>query len=229
MAHRVLSGLRSRGPARSSFVSISSAGAALLLLAACASDPTPAPTVSQATPTLPASAATTPTQVAAASSAPCHPSRDDAAIAVRALQSHLMVAGLSCGQSASYNQFVTKFQSDLASHGQSLTGYYSRQYGGKGANQLNTAVTRMANEAATRFMQDRSGYCGEAQAAFEALQAVRSGGLVDFVVAQHPFAVQAPACSTATADNTPITPTKGKGTPTKKAAKAPEKKPVAKK
>lgn len=131
--------------------------------------------------------------------AACSLDTGETAVLVRALQSHLMVAGLSCGQSAQYNQFVTTFQSDLVRHGQSLTRHYGQQYGGAGKRELNAAVTRMANEASQRSMTDRRGFCAESAAIFATLMATPGQDLVGFITAQAPFTLAPPACETRTA------------------------------
>ncbi|MBK1663403.1 hypothetical protein CKO38_02575 [Rhodospirillum rubrum] len=129
----------------------------------------------------------------------CPPAKDTAALQVRTLQSHLMVAGLSCGQSAQYNQFVSQFESELVTQGKSLTSYFNRQYGGAARKELNAYVTRMANEASRRSMTNRKAFCQESQGVFQTLSAMPKGNLVSFISDQSPFSIQDDACATRTA------------------------------
>lgn len=129
----------------------------------------------------------------------CSLSTGETAVLVRALQSHLMVAGLSCGQSAQYNQFVKGYQAELIRHGQNLKSHYSRQYGGSAKRQLNAGVTRMANEASQRSMANRAAFCAEGAAVFQALAADPGHNLATFVTTQAPFSLSTPACETRTA------------------------------
>ncbi|GEO82709.1 hypothetical protein [Pararhodospirillum oryzae] len=174
MAHFLLSGSRRRGSVTLRARLVAVAGLAALGLATVVG---------------------TPGQAAAN----CTLSKDDAALSVRTLQSHLMVAALSCGQSAQYNQFVGNFQKDLTTQGKSLTSYFSRQYGGAAKREMNAYVTRMANQASQRSMTDRQAYCTESRAVFEALGQVPDGKLVEFVSASLPFAMQPASCQTHTA------------------------------
>jgi hypothetical protein len=84
---------------------------------------------------------------------------DAAAVNARALQTELMVAALTCGEQERYNQFVTRFKSELGEQGRKLRQMYNRAYGGAGEAQLNRMVTRLANEASQRNLADPSGFC----------------------------------------------------------------------
>lgn len=130
--------------------------------------------------------------------AACSKSQDAKTMAVRELQSHLMVAGLSCGQSSEYNQFVNRFSGDLKQNGSSLTSYFSRQYGGGGKNQLNSYITRLANDASRASMGDRQGFCQEANTVFQALQGTSPGQLASYASESAPFKISAGSCSTTT-------------------------------
>ncbi|MCF8500684.1 MAG: hypothetical protein K9H11_09480 [Rhodospirillum sp.] len=129
----------------------------------------------------------------------CDPDKGSQALNVRTLQSHLMVAGLSCGQSAQYNQFVGQYQKELVNHGQSLKAYFNRTYGGAGRRELNAYVTRMANEASRRSMVDRRAFCQESLTVFQTLESQAQTTLVSYIVAAAPFAIQPEGCPTRTA------------------------------
>lgn len=133
--------------------------------------------------------------IPSAQAADCSKSQDGATMAVRELQSYLMVAGLSCGQSTQYNQFVNRFSGDLKANGTSLINYFSRQYGGAGKNQLNTYVTRLANDASRASMGDRQGFCREASTVFQILQGTSPGQLASYTSESAPFKIGAGSCS----------------------------------
>lgn len=94
-----------------------------------------------------------------ANAAACASNRDMAALNTRVLQTELMVAALTCGQSASYNSFATQFRQPLTVHGKNLRALFRRAYGGAANKRLNTFVTRLANDASQRSMTLRQGYC----------------------------------------------------------------------
>lgn len=98
------------------------------------------------------------------------------AFSIRDLQSRLMVAGLACGQRASYNAFVAVHESKLAAAGQRLIDHFKKT--GSGLRDLDTHVTRAANAAAQRHGQGRDAYCAEAALMFRDLLEVSSAPLV---------------------------------------------------
>lgn len=98
------------------------------------------------------------------------------AFSVRDLQSRLMVAGLACGQRASYNTFVAVHESKLAVAGQRLISYFREN--GNGVRDLDRHVTRAANAAARTHGLDRDTYCAEAAQLFRDLLEVSSAPLV---------------------------------------------------
>jgi hypothetical protein len=129
----------------------------------------------------------------------CSPDKGTQALNVRTLQSHLMVAGLSCGQSAQYNEFVGRYQNELVGHGQSLKAYFNRSYGGAGKRELNAYVTRMANEASRRSMANRRAFCDESLAVFQTLGTETKRTLVAFILDEAPFSILPEGCETRTA------------------------------
>ncbi|MBE1236671.1 hypothetical protein IHV25_03260 [Phaeovibrio sulfidiphilus] len=120
-------------------------------------------------------------------------------LAVRQIQTHLMVAALSCGHSTQYNAFVNRFATDIKSNGDALNRYFSRQYGGSSKSQLNAYITRIANEASRTSMVNRQGFCEEANAVFQSLMGTNPGQLATYATANQPFSIQAGSCTTRTA------------------------------
>ncbi len=88
-------------------------------------------------------------------------------IEVRRMQTHLMVAALSCGARADYNAFVINHRSSLKKYGTAIRQEFKRRYGKAGPRRLNRFVTRLANEASARSNADRDQFCADASTMFE--------------------------------------------------------------
>ncbi|MGB8274497.1 MAG: hypothetical protein WCF16_04405 [Alphaproteobacteria bacterium] len=126
--------------------------------------------------------------IADAAAATCSLAAEQAAIDSRALQSELMVAALSCGQSGQYNAFVTKFGPQLAANGNALRQYFGRAFGANGETQMNAFVTRLANYASTRATtRGTPAFCADSAALFGQVLAAAPNDLVA-VAARQPFA-----------------------------------------
>ena len=83
------------------------------------------------------------------------------AVAAKKLQTDLMVAALYCNEKQRYNEFVRRFEPQIAAQGNTLKQLFRETHGNAGTTALNTAVTRMANEASERTMADPTGFCVE--------------------------------------------------------------------
>lgn len=101
--------------------------------------------------------------------AACATPKERAALEARVLLSELMVAALSCNQKPSYNAVVTRYQGEMAITGKALKGYFARVHGVRSAEELNSFVTRMANEASQRSLSDFAAFCHAAEGKFAAL------------------------------------------------------------
>ena len=111
--------------------------------------------------------------------------REQAALDVRYLQTELMVAALSCGRPdfhTRYNTFVAKFGDSLKRHSNVMKAYFTREYGAKGNQQMDTYVTRLANEASLRSMQQVS-FCQDSVGLFERVTAIETASLEGFSAA----------------------------------------------
>lgn len=94
------------------------------------------------------------------------------AMAVRVLQSDLMVAGLACGARSEYGQFVVKYRDRLVKNGTALRAHFSSVHGSsEGFKKLNTYVTRVANQASSRMAKRGSAFCKQAMSLLGALMA----------------------------------------------------------
>lgn len=111
--------------------------------------------------------------------------REQQALDVRYLQTELMVAALSCGRAEFhqyYNTFVSKFGNSLKRHSNVMKTYFNREYGAQGSKQLDTYVTRLANEASLRSMQQAT-FCQDSSALFERVAALDAPSLEGFSAA----------------------------------------------
>jgi hypothetical protein len=111
--------------------------------------------------------------------------REQAALDVRYLQTELMVAALSCGRPEfhqRYNTFVAKFGKSLKRHGSVMKSYFTREYGKQGTVQMDRYVTRLANEASLRSMQQVS-FCQDSGTLFERVTAIDTRSLESFSAA----------------------------------------------
>ena len=111
----------------------------------------------------------------------CAQPDDETALRVRVLQTALMVGALSCQQHDPYNAFVTRFQPTLATHGAALKAYFKRAHGGGWSAVLDEFVTRLANEASLRGMQNLRTFCTESKRLFHDVMAIEDNGLEAFV------------------------------------------------
>lgn len=111
----------------------------------------------------------------------CALPEDAVALQIRVLQTNLMVGALSCQQHDFYNAFVTRFQPTLAVHGKGLKAYFKRAHGGGWNGILDEFVTRLANEASLRGMQNLRTFCTESKHLFRDVMTVESTGLEAFV------------------------------------------------
>ena len=98
------------------------------------------------------------------------------AINFRLLQTELMVAALSCGRDdfrSKYNTFVVRFRPALRSNGRALKAIFKRNYGHRGKRRLDAYVTKLANEASVRSMENAA-FCNIAGRKFDAVLRARS-------------------------------------------------------
>ena len=102
----------------------------------------------------------------------CKTTRSATAVAVRTLQSDLMVAALSCQVKSQYNVFATQFKDPLVQNGKVLKAEFDRRFGGQATKRLTTYVTELANQASQRMSTKGSNYCAEVSALFATVLAL---------------------------------------------------------
>ncbi|MGH8522367.1 MAG: hypothetical protein ACREU9_13310 [Gammaproteobacteria bacterium] len=104
---------------------------------------------------------------------PCTGPVEQTALNTRALQTELMVAALSCGNRIHYNAFVIRYQGDLVKHGRSLQSFFLRKHGAAGRKNLNTFITRLANQASHRSSITHAAFCANSSSLFDRLLSAR--------------------------------------------------------
>lgn len=122
-----------------------------------------------------------------AAAAECASSAERAALDTRMLQSHAMVAALSCQQQSRYNAFALKFRSELVDHGTALRAFFRRAYGAAGKVQLDSFVTGLANRVSAESLANQLAFCAAAARLFDDLDRIQPKQLTRFVTDQ-PFA-----------------------------------------
>lgn len=101
---------------------------------------------------------------------PCAKPEEMEAIHVRALQTELMMAGLSCNGKRHYSNFVRKNQRELKEYAQSMRGYFVRNFGGNAESKMDEFVTALANESSKKSMQTgQKSFCSNANNLFKAV------------------------------------------------------------
>lgn len=112
--------------------------------------------------------------------ASCVDRQDKAAFHVRALQTDLMVAALTCDARPHYNSFARKFQNALVDHGVALKRLYRDLHGPNAEKALNTYITALANRASERSISKRDHYCEKTMRTFSALKNMKPQELASF-------------------------------------------------
>jgi hypothetical protein len=130
---------------------------------------------------------------AAQDAAACAKPEDLPPLRTRAFQTELMVSALSCGESKSYNKFVTDFRPELMTQGKAMQAYFKREHGGK------------AHLSSQRSSKDKAAFCAGTKKLFgEVLALKKPSELKSFVAAQPaPVLPGVTTCSVASSSTTP--------------------------
>lgn len=108
----------------------------------------------------------------------CVTGADETALQMRTVQTELMVSALSCQQTPNYNSFVTQNQKTLmAAHGQ-LQKFFSSRGGEKA---LNAFITKLANDASKRSIQNIAQFCQLTGYLYTAILDPKRGDLATFI------------------------------------------------
>jgi len=104
---------------------------------------------------------------AAAQAAPCTNPAEWAALRSAAVQQELMVAGLTCQATASYNRFVIAYRGELQASDADLKAYFIKRNGVRGGEAAyDTFKTKLANLSSLSEISNTSGFCASMRAAF---------------------------------------------------------------
>lgn len=134
----------------------------------------------------------------------CATPQEKAALNTRVLQSEMMIAALSCSAYNDYNSFVTKYRSQLLQHSENLRTYFQRNYGENSHKRLNAFVTKLANSASQKSLNDSyMEYCTNIYGFFDALLShnvnyVSEIAAHEYFVSQHKI----PTCTNLRSTNT---------------------------
>lgn len=123
--------------------------------------------------------------------AACQPTPEQASVAIRALQTELMVAGLKCG-AEQWNNFTAKFKTTIKSNADRLQRLFNKTYGKSGPSRMNAFVTQLANDASQRSNRAaEADYCREEDELFKQVIALTGAELERFSAGRS-LAVPAP-------------------------------------
>lgn len=89
----------------------------------------------------------------------CVQANERTAFELRALQSQLMVAAITCQLDGDYNAFVRKFQGDLAGAYNTIRTHFRRSEGARGQRALDGYITSLANEQSQDGVRQGSRFC----------------------------------------------------------------------
>lgn len=116
---------------------------------------------------------------AAAADKSCVKGPDEVALQTRVIQTDLMVAALSCGASARYNEFVKANQPTLMAAHTQLTKFFTKARGGQKA--LNIFITKLANDSSRRSIANIAAFCQETGWLYDAILSPARGDFVTFI------------------------------------------------
>jgi hypothetical protein len=108
---------------------------------------------------------------------PCVQETERAAFDVRALQSQLMVAALTCERQDDYNTFVQRHQQGLLSAYQGVTSHFRRLHGAvMGEQQRDQYVTELANAQSQEGIRQGLSFCRNMGPLFQGVLTLRDAG-----------------------------------------------------
>ncbi|NKE45820.1 hypothetical protein HB662_13600 [Roseomonas frigidaquae] len=98
----------------------------------------------------------------------CVQASERTAFELRALQSQLMVAAITCQRDGDYNAFVRKFQGDLGGAYNTIRTHFRRTAGAQGQRALDGYITTLANEQSQDGIRQGSRFCQNITPLFQA-------------------------------------------------------------
>ncbi len=116
----------------------------------------------------------------AAAQPACLRADERAALEVRAFQTDLMVAALSCNFQSTYNKFMVRFGPEIDHHTRTMHRFFNRTYGAGGTNQATRYFTRFANRSALTSVANIDKFCDESAATLQAVLVVAPKAIATF-------------------------------------------------
>ncbi len=92
-------------------------------------------------------------------SARCARDEDQAIFDVQALKSELMVLAIGCHQEDKYNEFVTRYRTQLVATERGFAGWFDHAFGRRARARQDAFITELANLRAQRAQALGSDYC----------------------------------------------------------------------
>ena len=112
---------------------------------------------------------------AAAAPDPCARPVEKAAFNITGLKSQLMVTAISCQAQARYNQFVTRYRTDLVSQEKALNGYFQRTSGRSAQKAHDDYITSLANSQSQVGIKSGTLFCDRTVGLFDEVMALKDG------------------------------------------------------
>ena len=136
----------------------------------------------------------------------CVNPKEEAALQTRVVQTELMVAALLCHATPRYNDFVTANQKELMRAHEALRAMFKRFFGAQGGTELNTFITKLANDSSKRSTRGITAFCTQATAIYDGAAALGDQmTLATFVAVQPVAQLHGFAVCVMGADGKPIT------------------------
>lgn len=124
------------------------------------------------------------TMAAGPANARCARDEDQAAFDIQALKSELVVLAVgACKQEDKYNEFVVRFRPQLIAADRSLTEWFNRTHGRRGAALQNAFVTDVTNVRSLNAQRLGSDYCPRNGAIWTELAALPAASDLSFYAA----------------------------------------------
>jgi hypothetical protein len=147
----------------------------------------------------------------ALANAACFTDTEWRAAHVRVLQTDLQVAALECANveghsyTNEYNTFIARMSDMLVIEAKRLKAHFQRAFGGASGRELDTFVTKVANDASGRSMQDMA-FCANSASLFQNALAIEKPQLeqaaLDYVTDHSAIGDECPAAAPASKKST---------------------------
>jgi hypothetical protein len=114
---------------------------------------------------------------------------DEAAFAVQALKSGMMLAAVGCGAQARYNAAVRRFRPDIAAQERRVMAWFGAAYGGSGRSHYDDYISELANVQSLAAVRELgAGFCAEAVGIFPEIMKLRRGADLPGLAARKGYA-----------------------------------------